>query len=151
MLRTAPKQAGCLPRSEAPIRRGAPRSLQPHRVLQRKCACGGPAGSFGECEACAKERRPAVQRDGAGRDAPATVPPIVDEVLRSPGQPLDAATRAFMEPRFGHDFSGVRVHADEQAAESARAVNALAYTVGPNIAFDTGRYAPGTEEGTRLM
>ena len=44
-------------------------------------------------------------------------PPIVHEVLRSPGQPLDAATRAFMEPRFGHDFSKVRVHTDEKAAD----------------------------------
>jgi len=56
-----------------------------------------------------------------------------------------------MEPRFGHDFSHVRVHADEQAAESARAVNALAYTVGRDIVFGRGRYAPGSTEGRRLL
>jgi hypothetical protein len=75
----------------------------------------------------------------------------VHEVLRSSGQPLDAATRAAMETRFGHDFSGVRVHADSRAAESARAVNALAYTVGNDIAFGTGQYMPGTERGKRVL
>jgi len=54
----------------------------------------------------------------------------VHEVRRSTGQPLDPATRAFMEPRFGHDFSRVRVHADDQAGGSPRAVNAQAYAVG---------------------
>jgi hypothetical protein len=58
---------------------------------------------------------------------------MVHEVLSSPGRPLDAATRAFMEPRFGRDFSHVRVHTDAKAAESARAVNASAYTVGNHI------------------
>jgi len=75
----------------------------------------------------------------------------VHEVLRSPGQPLDADTRAFMEPRFGHDFSRVRVHADSRAAESARTVDALAYTVGSDIVFGTGRYAPDEDEGKRLL
>jgi Domain of unknown function (DUF4157) len=79
------------------------------------------------------------------------VPTIVDDVLRSPGQPLDAGTSAFMEPRFGYDFSQVRVHTDAQAAESARAVNALAYTVGRNVVFGAGQYAPETSEGQRLM
>src|SRR5512143_3677565 len=70
------------------------------------------------------------------------VPSIVHDVLRSPGRPLDANTRAFMEPRFGHDFSGVRVHTDAQAAESARAVNALAYTGGGDVELGAGQYAP---------
>ena len=65
-------------------------------------------------------------------------PPIVHQVLNSPGKPLDGATRSFMEPRFGHDFSGVRIHTDEQAAESAQSVNALAYTVGHDIVFGGG-------------
>ncbi|HXO69437.1 MAG TPA: DUF4157 domain-containing protein [Bradyrhizobium sp.] len=78
-------------------------------------------------------------------------PPIVHDALRSPGQPLDTATRAFMEPRFGHDFSKVRVHADPVAAGSARAINALAYTAGPSIAFGAGRYAPATNEGRALL
>jgi hypothetical protein len=79
------------------------------------------------------------------------VPPIVHEVLRSPGQPLDPTTRAFMEPRFGHDFSQVRVHTDGRAAESARAVNALAYTAGRAVVFATGRYAPFTARGQSLL
>jgi hypothetical protein len=80
------------------------------------------------------------------------VPPIVHEVLNSgSGQPLDVVTRAFMESRFGHDFSQVRVYTDEQAAESARAVNALAYTVGSNIVFGEGEHALGTDEGRRLL
>ena len=79
------------------------------------------------------------------------VPPIVDDVVRSPGQPLDPTTRAFMEPRFGEDFSQVRVHTNEQAAESARAVNALAYTVGRDVAFGPGQYAPATAEGASLL
>jgi len=76
---------------------------------------------------------------------------VVHEVLRSPGRPLDRGTRARMEPRFGHDFSGVRVHTDARAAESARAVNALAYTVGPDIVFGAGRYMPSSTAGGRLL
>jgi outer membrane protein OmpA-like peptidoglycan-associated protein len=79
------------------------------------------------------------------------VPPIVHEVLRSSGQRLAPETRAFMEPRFGRDFSQVRVHADARAAASARAVNALAYTVGTSIVFGQGRYAPGNSQGRRLL
>lgn len=85
------------------------------------------------------------------RGAAETVPPIVHEVLRSPGQPLDASARAFMEPRFGHDFSQVRVHVDTRAMKSAREVNANAYTVGHNIVFGAGRFEPGTQEGQGLL
>lgn len=79
------------------------------------------------------------------------IPPIVNEVLNAPGQPLDTATRAFMEPRFHHDFSQVRVHTDARAAESARTVNAHAYTVGSHIVFNTGQYLPGTKIGNNLL
>src|SRR5437764_11067257 len=79
------------------------------------------------------------------------VPPIVNKVLSSSGHPLDAATRSFMEPRFGHDFSRVRVHTDAQAMKSTRAVNALAYTVGRDVVFGSGQYAPGTAAGQRLL
>jgi len=72
-------------------------------------------------------------------------------VLRSPGQPLDAGTRAFMEPRFGRDFSHVRIHTDVPAAASAHAVAALAYTVGQQIVFGSGQYAPTTPAGRRLL
>jgi Domain of unknown function (DUF4157) len=78
-------------------------------------------------------------------------PPIVHDVLGSSGRPLSEARRAFMEPRFGHDFSHVRVHTDAQAAESARAVNALAYAIGGNETFAAGQYQPTSETGRRLL
>ena len=89
-----------------------------------------------KCAACEEEQK--LQKKDAGSSAPALAeaPSSVHEVLRSPGRPLDAATRAFFEPRFGRDFSGVRMHTDAAAAQSARDVKARAYTVGRNIAFD---------------
>jgi hypothetical protein len=91
-----------------------------------------------------------VQRS-ASAPGPALAPPIVHDVLRSAGMPLDAATRAEMEPRFRHSFADVRIHADGQAAASARAVGAHAYTVGRDVVFGAGRYAPASAEGRRLM
>ena len=78
-------------------------------------------------------------------------PPVVHEALRGPGAPLDAGTRNLMEERLGTDFSHVRIHTDERAAASARAVNAVAYTVGSSIVFNSGRYAPRTDHGQRLL
>ncbi len=78
-------------------------------------------------------------------------PGIVHEVLRSPGRPLDQATRGFFEPRFGNDFGNVRVHTDSRAAQSASAVNALAYTMGNNLVFGAGQYAPDSAHGRRLL
>jgi hypothetical protein len=75
----------------------------------------------------------------------------VKDVLNSPGQPLDSATRTFMETRLGHDFGQVRVHTNSQAARSAQSVNALAYTVGRHIAFDAGQYRPDTQSGRQLV
>ena len=119
--------------------------------LQRTCACGGG------CQKCQTEQqdqepeRLQTTRVESGSLRQTAVPPIVHEVLRSPGQPLDAATRASMEPRFGYDFSRVRVHADPRAAESARAVDALAYTVGHHIAFGQRQYSPESTEGIKLL
>ncbi len=111
----------------------------PAPVLQRKpvCACGGG------CPRCKAEYPIAAASE--------TVPPIIHEVLSSPGQPLDMDTRAFMEPRFGYDFGQVRVHTDAKAAQSARAVSALAYTVGRDVVFAEGRYDPGTRQGRKLL
>jgi len=122
--------------------------------LQRKCACGQHTVAGGECAGCSKKHTSLqrVPRDSEPETRNAEgVPPIVHDVLRSPGQPLDPTTRAFMEPRFGHDFSSVRVHTDGPAAESARAVNALAYTVGHDIVFAAARYAPETDKGRRVL
>jgi hypothetical protein len=75
----------------------------------------------------------------------------MDEVLRSASEPLDAPTLAFFEPRFGRDFSRVRVHADDRADKSAQSIGALAYAVGPHIAFAAGQYAPGSDRGRHLL
>lgn len=117
-------------------------------LLQRKCACGGSAGLDGECEECRNKR---LQRRSANGTESTTVPPIVHEVLRSPGQPLDPQMRAFFESRFGHDFSKVRVHTDTRAAESAKAVNARAYTVGRDMVFNASQYTPTTSNGRKLL
>ena len=71
-----------------------------------------------------------LQSSSTGQDGVSEVPPIINEVLNSPGQSLDTDTRTLMEPRFGHDFSGVRVHTGAVAEQSAREVNANAYTLG---------------------
>ena len=71
--------------------------------------------------------------------------------LNGHGSPLPEATRSFFEPRFGADFSHVRVHTDSHAAETARSINAKAFTVGPNIAFASGHYAPHSAEGQKIL
>ena len=95
---------------------------------------------------------PLAQRCAVGSGGgPAKAPSIVHEGLSSRGRSLDAATRTFFEPRFGHDFSQVRVHSDTRAAESASAVNAIAYTVGRDVVFGAGRYEPTTTGGKKLL
>jgi hypothetical protein len=119
----------------------------PPAPLQRKCSCGGTYAECREEEEVQRKEASGIAVAGSG----AETLPIVDDALRSPGQPLDPATRAYFEPRFGRDFSEVRVHANRQAAESARAVNALAYTVGRDVVFDPGKYKPETAKGRHLL
>src|SRR5262245_4268824 len=113
-------------------------------LLQRKCACGLAVGPTGECEQCKKRRE-------SNTNHSSEIPAIVHEALSSAGQPLDNATREFMEPRFGHDFGHVRVHTDRKAADSARAVQAHAYTVGRDVVFGADRFAPTTQQGRELI
>ena len=123
----------------------------PKSNLQRACACGGSGPKYKSEQISQRRERlqkKQVQTDYTGQ---AVAPPIVHEVLTRPGQPLHQSTRVFMESRFGHDFSQVRVHTDAKAVESVRAVNALAYTVGRHIAFGVGQYAPGTRKGQHLL
>jgi len=76
----------------------------------------------------------------------------IDTTLRSSSaRPLDPAARAQIEPSFGYDFSQVRVHTDGEAARSAESLNARAYTVGSDIVFGAGSYAPESREGQRLI
>lgn len=95
-------------------------------------------------------RFPLLERRPSHRQPP-QVPVIVNKVLKSTGQSLDPDARALMESRLGHDFSHVRVHTDALAAESARSVQSLAYTVGRDIVFATGQYAPQTSHGRQLL
>lgn len=78
-------------------------------------------------------------------------PPAAHPAVRTPGAPLDAAARAYFEPRFGHDFSAVRVHADGEAAASAAALNAAAYAVGNHLVFAADQFAPHTPGGQHLL
>jgi hypothetical protein len=104
-------------------------------LLQRQCGCGQHTIGGGSCSRCRESK----------------APPIVHDVLRSPGRPLEPASRSLMESHFGRDFSHVRVHAGEHAAVSARAVDAAAYTVGHDIVFAAGQYAPQSQSGQRLL
>lgn len=116
--------------------------------LQRKCAC---SDSEEKCAACKEEEKGTIHRKSVSHERAASVPSIVHRVINAPGRLLDTATRAFMEPRFGFDFGRVRIHSDSQAAQSASAVKALAYTVNNSIAFSAGSYAPYTAAGRRLL
>jgi hypothetical protein len=124
--------------------------------VQRACACGTCA----ECRADKVSEEIMRMHDTGAAAGPAVslgsaggieAPPIVHEVLRSPGQPLDKATRDFMEPRFGQDFSGVRVHTDRKAADSAKVVGARAYTVGKDVVFASNQFSPARVEGRSLL
>ena len=98
-----------------------------------------------------KKDEPPLRRKPASHAAAVPAPPVVGETLRATGRPLDAATRARMESRFGVDFGTVRIHTDAQAARSAEAVDALAYTVGDDLVFAAGAWSPGTPDGQRLI
>ncbi len=118
----------------------------PGRVVQRACGACAKGGACAECGAGGLVQLKAA--GGAGRAAS-----VADDFVRDlgQGQPLDAATRGFYESRFGHDFGHVRLHTDARAAASARSINAQAYTVGRDIVFGAGRYAPGTSGGAVLL
>lgn len=131
----------------------APVMQTPSGLLQRKCACGTHTMS-GECEACGKGRvnlQRAATGSGLVTGNSGGIPSIVHDVLGSPGLPLDVETRAFFEPRFGRDFSQVRLHTDTKAAQSAQAVDARAFTVGPHVVFSSGQYEPGSHYGRQLL
>jgi hypothetical protein len=124
-----------------------------HPSLQRKCACGGTQGNAGECKECGKNGL-SLQRmslDAAHAGDGDFAPPIVQDVLRPPAVSLDHQTRAFMEPHFGYDFSRVRIHADAGAGRAADVVQAQAFTVGGDIVFGSGKFAPSTPGGRKLL
>jgi hypothetical protein len=112
-----------------------------------------PAQVSRKCAACEEEDKQKMQRKetaGASSGVEAA-PPIVGQALSEPGAPLDSATRSFFEPRFGFDFSSVRVHANSTASQSAEATRAEAYTVGDHIVFRANRYPPSSASGRQLL
>lgn len=166
-------------KSQIGVKSNSSRNSAQTAILQRRCACGQHTIAGAECQECGKKR---LQRSALSRPEPAQAPSVVNDVLRSPGRPLDPTTRALMETRlsfepparsadgaehqaeraaqaldaprhngFAHDFARVRVHTDGRAAESARAVNAKAYTVGQEIVFGEGYYSPATVRGQHLI
>jgi hypothetical protein len=94
-----------------------------------------------------------VQAIGVQSSTPKVTTSVAANVhaMNGGGNPLAETTRAFFEPRFGADFSQVRVHTDSRAAETAKSINARAFTVGPNIAFSAGQYAPESREGRQIL
>ena len=108
--------------------------------VQRKCqSCEGEEGEL--------QRKP----NSSATEPPSSGLETVAATLSQGGRLLDPATRSFFEPRFGTDFSAVRIHTDTQAAESATSVNALAYTVGRDVVFNSGQYDPHHDSGKRLL
>lgn len=138
----------------APARSAVPRATAPSAT---GCACGGGCPRCQAASLSVSTPQDSVERaaDRAAErvmhTAGGAAPVVTPAATASAGRALDERTRAFFEPRFGFDFSAVRVHADAHAQQSARQLHARAYTVGRDIVFGAGRYAPGTQAGQRLL
>jgi hypothetical protein len=105
-----------------------------------------------KCQACEEEDKFVHRKEGEGGEAHGgnELDNYVGS-LNSVGQSMPDSSRKFFEPRFGHDFSNVKIHTDSVAAKSAQAINALAYTSGNNIVFNSGQYSPESDGGKKLM
>ena len=133
------------------------RLMGPHHV-QRQCTeCedeldSGPTDDLIQPKAKPGAEQGPVKRGGGAAPSPAPSATHAGiHAMRGQGRPLPFAARQTFEPRFGQDFSGVRVHADSQAAGLAKSLSARAFTVGNDIAFANGQYRPGTQSGDRLL
>jgi len=118
-------------------------------TIQRMCA---------ECEEEQVQRQPAEEEEELqAKEEPGQTPQVSSSLesrihsMKSGGHPLDAATRSFFEPRFGRDFSDVRLHTDSTAADTARSIHARAFTLGNHIAMCSGEYHPNSQSGQRLL
>lgn len=112
--------------------------------IQRKCA---------KCQKEEEEQKQTVQTKSAGTSPRSSSSSLTSRIQssRGHGQAMDAATNSFMSSRFGTDFSSVRIHSDNSAAQMSQEINAQAFTVGRDIYFNQGKYSPGTEGGKRLL
>jgi len=120
-----------------------------NQVMQMKTPIPGDAGAVpkSQVRAQSKVQRKISRTQGGGAHDPS----VISEVAGSNGQALNRTTRRFMEPRFGHDFSAVRIHTGDRAAKSAQAVHSRAFTLGQNIVFGHGEYAPESGPGRQLL
>jgi hypothetical protein len=111
--------------------------------VQRKTGCLG----------CMEEEEGPVQLKSSTDKSPLVTDGLQSQIqsLKGGGQPLPESTRAFFEPRFGRDFSQVRVHTDTKAAGAAKSINSKAFTTGKDIVFGAGQYSTGTPAGKRLL
>jgi LysM repeat protein len=100
-----------------------------------------------------EEEEEEIQAKTSDTGTPEVTPDLESRInaLKSGGQPLPASTRAFFEPRFGTDFSHVRLHTDTNAANTAQSLNARAFTTGRDIVFGSGQYSPDTSSGKQLL
>jgi hypothetical protein len=123
-------------------------TASPPRMVQRKCAACSAGATCSECE-----EEQTIQKQEQPGPSPKTSTHVATQIasLRGGGQPLSAGSRSFFEPLFGRDFSEVRVHTGRQAANSARAISARAYTTGQDVVFAQGNYTPGTAAGDKLL
>lgn len=152
--------------AEQVMRMSEPQKISPNNFyIQRACS---------KCEENELKRQPTIEEEEeeklqrqpvedeeeeklqgkTGSDFSPEIDPGVENHIQSMkggGNPLSETERAFFEPRFGADFSHVRLHTDSKAAESAKHVNALAYTVGRDIVFGNEQYSPGSQEGKKLL
>lgn len=114
-----------------------------------------PAGGslYRKCAHCEEEEKKRVQRKESGLTSANENGGLESYVsgLDGKGQPLSAESNSFFGSRMGRDFSEVRVHTGADAARSAASIQALAYTTGNNIIFNTGQYSPGTNDGKKLL
>lgn len=120
----------------------------PSNSIQRKCAACATGAT---CPNCVQEEK-LLQRK-ADHSGMATAP-VLDSLPQSsaaPARALDAPTQSLMESHFGQDFSQVRIHTGASADQSAKSINALAYTVGTDVVFQEGQYAPETAAGKKIL
>lgn len=112
--------------------------FKPLKGIQRKCT---------KCE----EDEKIMKKSATDNEPVGEVPSLVNEVIQSPGDSLDQETRQFFEPRFGWDFSRVKVHTGSRAASSSEEINAHAYTVGNHVVFNENQFSPKTDSGKKLL
>ena len=120
-------------------------------IIQRKTLADKITPLIQRRIAATKEKKRQIQTKSNRQ--PQQVTPHFESGLNTlgTGQPLPKETRAFFEPRFGRDFSSVKVHTDSRADQLVRSINARAFTRGNDIVFGTGEYRPGSLEGKMLL